>query len=168
MNDDVVFADRFRYPLTMFGNRVLIGISQLLHADIAYEIDTAKKIAACCPISYCLHDLVRLNSINCRVQTTRRMMVLFPLFDSVIHCIWNRYCQNRRSMLPNFPIVCMIWNSWIQRSAMFKQKDVRWYPFRWSIPISIDNVCRVCIDMAISTPIYSYYGRNSHIKNHHC
>ena len=61
MYDDLVFGDRFRYPLTMFGNRLLIGLSQLLHAHIAYEIGEAKIIAAFCGISDCLHDLIRLN-----------------------------------------------------------------------------------------------------------
>ena len=40
MYDDVVFADRFCYPLTMFGNPVLIGLSPLVLAHIAYETDT--------------------------------------------------------------------------------------------------------------------------------
>ena len=46
MYDDAFFADRFRYQLTMFGIRVLIWLSRLLHAHIAYGIDTAKIIAA--------------------------------------------------------------------------------------------------------------------------
>ena len=50
--DDVVFADRFRYPLTMVVNRELIELSRLLHAHIAYEIDTSKTIAAFCHVSY--------------------------------------------------------------------------------------------------------------------
>ena len=45
MYDAVVFADRFRCQLTVFGIRVLIGLSRLLHAHIAYEIDTAKIIS---------------------------------------------------------------------------------------------------------------------------
>ena len=49
--DDVVFVDRFRFQLAMFGNRRLIGLPRLLHAHIAYEIDTAKIIAAFCRIS---------------------------------------------------------------------------------------------------------------------
>ena len=61
MYDDAVFAIRFRYKLTMFGIRVLIWISRLLHAHIAYEVDTAKIIAAFFRISYCLLDLIRLN-----------------------------------------------------------------------------------------------------------
>ena len=64
MYDDVVFAGRFRYPLTMFGIRVLMGISRLLHDHIAYEIDTFKIIAEFCWISYCLYDLIRLYSIT--------------------------------------------------------------------------------------------------------
>ena len=69
MYDDTVFADRLRYQLTMFGIRVLIGLSCLLHAHIAYEIDTAKIVAAFCRISYCLYDLIPSNSIACLVQT---------------------------------------------------------------------------------------------------
>ena len=69
------FADRFRYPLTMFGNRVLIVLSRLLHADIAYETETGKINAAFSRISYCFNDYIRLNSVYCRVQTTRSKMV---------------------------------------------------------------------------------------------
>ena len=43
MYDDAVFAIRFPYQLTMFGIRILIWISRLLHAHIAYEI-VIKKI----------------------------------------------------------------------------------------------------------------------------
>ena len=46
MYDDVVFADRIRYQLTMFGIAVLIGLSRLCHAHIAYETDGAKITAA--------------------------------------------------------------------------------------------------------------------------
>ena len=73
--ENVVFADRFRYPLTMFRNRALIGVSRLLHDHIAYEIHTSKIIAAFCRISYCLYDIMRLNSIACRVQMTRCTMM---------------------------------------------------------------------------------------------
>ena len=61
MYDDGVFAIRFRYQLTMFEISLLIWISRLLHAHIAYEIDTAEIIAAFFRISYCLLDLIRLN-----------------------------------------------------------------------------------------------------------
>ena len=46
-------------------------ITRFLRAHIAYEIDTAKIISEFCRISYCLYDLIRLNSIVCHVQTTR-------------------------------------------------------------------------------------------------
>ena len=61
MYDDAFFASRFRYQLSMFGIRLLIGLSRLIHAHVAYETDGAKIIAAFCRISYCLHDLIRLN-----------------------------------------------------------------------------------------------------------
>ena len=59
MYDDAISAVRFRYQLTMFGIRLLIGLSRLLHTHIAYETDTAKIIAALFRIPYCLHDLIR-------------------------------------------------------------------------------------------------------------
>ena len=71
MDDGVVIADRLRYPSTMFVDPVLIWLSRLFHAHIAYEIDTAQMVAAFRHISYCLHDMIRLNSIACHVQTTR-------------------------------------------------------------------------------------------------
>ena len=75
MYDDVVFPYRFRYPLTIFGNRVLIGLSRLLHAHIANETDSAIIIAAFWWLSYCLHYLIRLNSIVCHVHTTRYTII---------------------------------------------------------------------------------------------
>ena len=77
MFDDAVFADRFRYQLTMYGFRVLIGLARLLHDDIAYEIDTAKINAEFFRISYFLHVLIRLNLIVCHVQTTRYSIMRF-------------------------------------------------------------------------------------------
>ena len=53
MYDDAVFAHGFRYQLTMFGIQVLTWLSTLLHAHIAYEIDTAKIMEAFFRISYC-------------------------------------------------------------------------------------------------------------------
>ena len=52
MQDDTVFADRFRYDFIMFATRLLIWLSRLLHAHIAYEIDTAKIVAALFRIVY--------------------------------------------------------------------------------------------------------------------
>ena len=85
MYDDAVFADRFCYQLTMIGIRVLIGLSRLLRAHIAYEIDTAKITAALFGITYCLNDLIRLNAIVSLVQTTKCMMMQISLFDSSIN-----------------------------------------------------------------------------------
>ena len=75
MYDDVVFADRYRYPLTMFWSRVWIGLSLLIHGHIAYEIDTSKIIAAFCRISLFLRHLIRLNLIVLHVQTTRYTII---------------------------------------------------------------------------------------------
>ena len=83
---DAVFAIRFRYQLAIFVMRVLIWQSRLLHAHIAYEIDTDKIIAAFFWISFCLLDLIRLNSIVCHDQKTRYTMRQFSLIDSAI--IW--------------------------------------------------------------------------------
>ena len=116
MYDDAVFAIRFRYQLTMFGIRVWILISRLLHAHIAHATDTVKIIAAFCRISNCLPDLIRFSSIVCHVQTTRCKMTWFSTIDSDInyqclecvyidravstpwhsYCIWNSYIKNQR------------------------------------------------------------------------
>ena len=85
MYGDAVFAIRFRYQLAMFRIGVLIWLSWLLHAHIAYITDAAKIIAAFCRISYCLHDLIRLNSIVGYVQTTRFTMIWFSMIDSDIN-----------------------------------------------------------------------------------
>ena len=85
IHDDADFVDRFRYQLAMFGNRVLIWLSWLLHAHIAYITDGAKIIAAFCRNSYCLHDCIRLNSIVGDVQTTRCTMIWFSMIDSDIN-----------------------------------------------------------------------------------
>ena len=86
MYGDAVFAIRFRYQLAIFWIRVLIWLSRLLHARIAYEIDTDKIIAAFFRISYCLIDLIRVNSIVYHVKTTRYTMMQFSLIASAI--IW--------------------------------------------------------------------------------
>ena len=93
--DDADFADRFGYQLAMFGIPVLIRLSWIHHAHIAYITDVAKVIAAFCRISYCLHDLIRLNSIVFYVQTTRCTMIWFWMFDSDINwlrlkCVYSR------------------------------------------------------------------------------
>ena len=81
-----VFAIRFRYQLAIFGMRVFIWLSRLLHAHITYEIDTDNIIAAFFRISYCLLDWIRLNSIVRHDQATRYAMMQYSLIYSAI--IW--------------------------------------------------------------------------------
>ena len=88
MYDDVVFADRFRYPLAMFNNRVLTRLSRIRHAHISCVKDTAKIVAALCRISYCWYDFIRFNSIAFRAQTTRYTMMKLSLIDSDIHLLY--------------------------------------------------------------------------------
>ena len=87
MYGDAVFAIRFQYQLAIFWMRVLIWLPRLLHARIACEIDTDIIIAAFFRISYCLLDLIRLNSLVCHDQTTRYTIMQFSLIDSAI--IWH-------------------------------------------------------------------------------
>ena len=100
MYDIAVIADRFHCQLNRFGIRVLIGLSLHHHAHIAYEIDTAKIIAACCRFSYYLHDLMRLNSIVCYVQVKRCTMMWSSMIDSDINwlCLkfiyWQSYLES--------------------------------------------------------------------------
>ena len=70
--DDVVFADRFLYQLALFDNRILIGLSWVLHADNAYEIDTSKIIAAFCWTSHCFawFDTVEFIRLPCPTEKT--------------------------------------------------------------------------------------------------
>ena len=95
MYDDAVFATRFHYQLTMFGIRVLIWLSWLLHVHIAYITDGAKIITAFCRISFCLHVFILLNSIVGDVQTTRCTMIWVSMIDSDINwlclqCVYSR------------------------------------------------------------------------------
>ena len=98
MYDDVLFADRFRYPMTMFGNRVLIGLSLLLPAHISYETDTAKIIAAIRRISYCLRDLIRLNLF---VRHALKDM----MYDDIV------FADRFRYQLTMFEVYVLIWLS---------------------------------------------------------
>ena len=121
MYDDVLFTDRFRYLLTMFVNRVLIGLTRLVDAHITYDWDTAKIIAAFCRISGCLYDFISwiqspapFKQQDVRWCSLRWSIPIFidyvweSSFDRVIsipscsYCIWNIYIHNHRSTLPNF------------------------------------------------------------------
>ena len=103
--------DRFRYPLTMFENRVLIRLSRLLHAHIAYETDTAKIIAACCRIHIVcmiIYGWIQLPAVFkrqdvrwCRFRWSLPLSIDYVWKSSMdratstplcSYCIWNRYC----------------------------------------------------------------------------
>ena len=69
-------------------NTSIDRLSRLLHADIAYEIDNAKIIAAFLPTFLLfLHDLIRLNSILRHVQPTKFTMMWFSMIDSDINLL---------------------------------------------------------------------------------
>ena len=59
----------------------------------------------------------------------------------------------------------MIWYARIQSSAMFKQQDIRWCGFRWSIPLSIGYVWYSGIHMGILLPSCSYCIYNRWCQN---
>ena len=65
-------------------NTSIDRLSRLLHAHIAYGIDTAKIISAYCRIAYCLHELICLNSIVCQFQTIWWTMMWFSMSNSDI------------------------------------------------------------------------------------
>ena len=114
MYDDAVFADRFHNQLTMFVFRVLIGLSRLFHAHIAYETDGAKIIATFCRMSYFFHDLIRLNSIVCHVQRARCTMMLFSVINSDINWLMFEVCVCiDRAISTPWCLYC-IWNSYIK------------------------------------------------------
>ena len=162
MYDDVVFADRFRYPEAVFNSTVLMGLSRLLHSHNAYEIDAANIIAALCGISYCLSDLIRMDSFACHVQTTRYTMMKFSPIDSFIHwlwlgfaywwvistlscsyCIWDRYCQNHRRILPSF--LLFVWFHTVEFNRLLcpndKMHDNTVFADRFPYDVAILELC---------------------------
>ena len=129
-------------------------------------------------IFYCLYDFIRLISFTCSVQTITCTMWFSAMnWLCLGFMYWYDYLESfglilhMKQTLPKpshsaeFPVVCMIWYGWIQSYAMIKQQDVRWCGFRWSIPISIDNIWSWYIDRAISTPCYTYCLLNSYITH---
>ena len=83
----------------------------------------------------------------------------------MVRCI-TCYVFHMRQFYRFFSILSMIWYCRIQSPAVFKQRDVRWCGFRWSIPLSIDYVWNSCIDTAISTPSCSYCIWNRYFQHH--
>ena len=85
MCDDEVFADRFPHQSAMLENPVLVRLSRLLHARIAYEVAITKTPQNSAEYPIVLHDLIRLNSTVSRVQTPKCTMMKFSLIDTVIN-----------------------------------------------------------------------------------
>ena len=111
MYNDVVFSDRLRHQLTVFGIDVLIVLSRLLHSHIAYETDTVKITATFCRICYCLHDLGIQSSAMIKQQDVRLYSFRWSIPISIdyvwsvgidraistpryAYCIWNSYIKN--------------------------------------------------------------------------
>ena len=82
----------------------------------------------------------------------------------MVRCITCNVLHMRQ--FSDFILFSMIWYCRIQSSAMFKQQDIRWCGFRWSIPLSIGYVWNWIIDMAILTPSCSYCIYNRWCQNH--
>ena len=185
--DMEIFADRFRFQLTIFDLFVLVGISRLWCSYYIWNsyCEIHRKI----PPNFQLlgmiwHGWMKSSAVSKRWDIRwRSFRWSIPLS---IDCVWNScigmaistpsssYCvfnssyQNHCRTLPNFPLSSMIWCGWIQSSAAPKRQDVRWWSFLWSFPISIDYVWNAHIDRVISAPSWSNCIWNIYIKNHCC
>ena len=71
-------------------------------------------------------------------------------------------CVPYAAILKMFPLFSMLSYCWVQVS---KQQDVRWWNFRWSIPLYIVYVWESIIDGVISTPSCSYSIWNRYCQN---
>ena len=122
MYDDADFADRFRYQLTMFEIPVFVWLSRLLHARICIWIrycQNHRSIHPNFPL-FAWFDRLEFNRLPCSINKMYDDAVLADRFlyqmtmfgirvliwlSRLIHArilIWNRYCPNHRSFLPNF------------------------------------------------------------------
>ena len=174
MYDDVIFADRFRNPLTIFGDRVLIWLSRLLHALIAYEIDTVTIVPAFCRISNYLYDYIWLNSIACvsKRQDVRWCSLHWSIplsinyiwkssTDRVIanpscsYCIRNRYCHNHSSVLMTFPLFASFdtveFNRLPCSNNEMYDNIVFAFPFRYQL-----TMFEVCVLIWLSPLLYTH------------
>ena len=166
--DDAVFADRFRYQLTMFGFRELIGISRLIHTHIAYEIDTAKMIAAFFRISYCFHYLIRLNSIVCHFQTTKCTMMRFSLIGSAINCLMFEVCIliGLSRILDTYIAYKYLYKTWPLITGLMRL-TISHSELQWIASLDVDNrymdgrrECEDITDIRNILDIYIYYLSN--------
>ena len=111
MFDDEVYAGRFRYPLALFGLRVLIGLSRLLHGRIANEIAIAKITEEIWRISHwlALFDTVEFNRLQCPSATMYGEEVLVDRF---------------RDQLTMFGIDLLIWLSRLLHAHISYEKVI--------------------------------------------
>ena len=111
--DDAVFANRFHYQLALFGIRVLIWLSWLLHAHIAYTVPISSQHSAEFPIVCIIwYDWIQ-SSAMFNQQDVRwygfQWWILISIdyvWSVYIHgaistpwysyCIWNSYIKNHQ------------------------------------------------------------------------
>ena len=137
MYDNEVCIHRFRYPLAVFKIRVLIGLSWLLPAHIAYVIDISKIIAAFCWISYCLHNFIRMFSFN-RLPCPNDKMYNYGVFT-------DRF----RYQLTMFEVCILIWLSRLDHAhiayeiVLYKITTGNWHDVGNEFPcrnvVDVDN-----------------------------
>ena len=98
--------------------------------------------------------------------TDHSCIVIYKLWvlDGWLHYV---QCVPYAAILQIFVLFGMIWYCRIQLPAVSKQRDVRWYGFRWSIPLPIHYVWNSSIDRSMSTPSCLYYIWDRDCQNHH-
>ena len=138
-----------------------------------------------CRFVYCLvwFDTVEFNRLPCLKNEmyddavfANRFLYQLTMFEIRVLIWLSRFfhahlayvidTDNIITAFSEYPIVCLIWYARIQSSAMFKQQDIRWCGFRWSIPLSIGYVRNASINMAILTPSCSYCIFSRCCQNH--
>ena len=129
--------------------------------------DTVEFNRLPCPKNEMYHDAVFANRFHYQLTMfgIRVLIWLSRFFHADIAYVLDT--DKIIAAFSEFNIVCLIWYARIQSYAMFKQQEVRWYGFQWSILLSIDYVWIVNIHGAISTHWYSYCIWNSYTTNHH-
>ena len=124
MFDDAVLVDRFRCQLIMFGIRELIGLSQLLHAHIAYQLDMPKSSqhSFIFPID-CVIWYAWIQSFAMFKQQDVRLCGFRWSIPISIDYVWREYID--RAILTPWYSYC-IWNSCIKNHhwwlASFEQR----------------------------------------------
>ena len=165
MYDDVVFACRFLYQLTKFGIRVLIGLSRLLHAPIAYEIYNAKNINRLpCPNDKIYDDAVF-------ADRSRYQLAMFGIdraisIPSCSYCIWNRYIQNHLSILLNFVLSAWFDTVEFNRAPCSNNKIYDYMVFADWFRYQL-TMFEVCVLIGLSRLLDTYIAYSSYIENHH-